>query len=155
MTYSIVGILAALVLLITNQDILWRHDRRDGVDENASGTENAVEEVLISSTKSTTDAKPLGSTSNAVSASRNSDKTQRYYRYFLIGVLCYYVTDAAWGILDANRLTAIEFADTIVHFAAMMAAVLMWTRYVVSYLDTKTLSALRSHGPGSSRSPSQ
>ena len=137
MTYSIIGILAALVLLITNQDVLWRHDRRDRLDENASGAENAAEEGLISSTKSTTNAKSPGSTSNVASVSRNSDKTQRYYRYFLIGVLCYYVTDAAWGILDANRLTAIEFADTTVHFAAMMAAVLMWTRYVVSYLDTK------------------
>ena len=125
MTYSIIGILATLVLRITNQDILWRHERHGELDEGANGAGNAAVEGMVSSA------------SNIGSTNQNGDKTLRYYRYFLIGVLCYYVTDAAWGILDANRLTAIEFADTTVHFAAMMAAVLLWTRYVVSYLDTR------------------
>ncbi len=118
MTYSIIGILAALVLLIINQDVLWQRDRRDG--RGALDGRAAIE-----------GAGSIGSTN------RNREKTQRYYRFFLIGVLCYYITDAMWGILDANRLTALEFADTTVHFAAMMAAVLLWTRYVVLYLDTK------------------
>ena len=125
MTYSIIGILATLVLLITNQDILWRHERHGEFDEGANGAGNAAVGGMVSSA------------SNIGPTNQNGDKTLRYYRYFLIGVLCYYITDAAWGILDANRLTAIEFADTTVHFAAMMAAVLLWTRYVVSYLDTR------------------
>ncbi len=138
MTYSIIGILAALVLLITNQDVLWRHNRRGELDEGANDAGNAVGAGLINGDRSAIDAKSTDSTSDTTSVSWNRDKTLRYYRYFLIGVLCYYITDAAWGILDANRLTAIEFADTTVHFAAMMAAVLMWTRYVVSYLGTKS-----------------
>jgi len=111
MTYSIIGILAALVLLLTNQDVLWRHDRRSELDEGANDAGNAVGAGLINGNRSTTDAKSSDNASNAISISRNRDKTLRYYRYFLIGVLCYYITDAAWGILGANRLTAIEFAE--------------------------------------------
>ena len=40
------------------------------------------------------------------------------------------------GILDARRLTALQYADTTVHFLAMVAAVMLWTRYVVLYLES-------------------
>ena len=62
-------------------------------------------------------------------------QTQRHYRHFLVAVICYYFTDALWGILDEMRLTALQFADTTVYFIAMVAAVLLWTKYVVSYLE--------------------
>ena len=93
MTYSIIGILAAIVLLITNRDVL----RIRGCGERS--------------------------------------RTQRTYRRFLMGVMSYYVTDALWGILEALGLTPLLFADTTVYFAAMAAAVLLWTRYVISYLE--------------------
>ena len=95
MTYSIIGILAAIILFIINQDVLLKH----GTTELTS--------------------------------------TQKLYRNFLLGVLCYYVTDALWGILDEHRLTTLEYADTAIHFAAMVGAILLWTRYVVSYLGDK------------------
>ena len=94
MTYSIIGILAAIILLIINRDVLW---------ESGSAL----------------------------------TPTQKSYRRFLWGVLAYYVTDALWGILDAHRLTALEYADTAVHFAAMAAAVMLWTWYVVGYLEDR------------------
>ncbi|MBE6994531.1 MAG: response regulator [Ruminococcaceae bacterium] len=92
MTYSIFGILATVILLIINRDVLWER----------------------------------GETSRAA---------QQHYRRFLLGVLCYYVTDALWGILEARRLTAILFIDTTIHFIAMVAVVMLWTRYVVAYLE--------------------
>ena len=94
MTYSIIGILASILLLITNRDIFWGQD------------------------------------------SQGPSKTQRSYRFFLIGVMCYYITDLLWGILASRNLTGILYADTVVHFAAMVGAVMLWTQYVVSYLDT-------------------
>ena len=94
MTYSIIGILAAILLLITNRDLLWL---RPGA---------------------------------------GATPTQRHYRFFLIGVLCYYITDALWGILEARHLTSVLFVDTSVHFIAMVAAVMLWTRYVVDYLES-------------------
>ena len=96
MTYSIIGILAAIILIIANRDILWM------------------------------------SKGPAVSG------TQRLYRGFLLGVLCYYITDALWGILDIWHLTALQFADTTLYFIAMAAAVLLWTRYVIAYLESDT-----------------
>ena len=93
MTYSIIGILAAMVLLISNRDIFWK----GGVKEEG--------------------------------------QTGKCYRLFLVGALAYLITDALWGILEQHRLTAVLYADTTVHFAAMAGAVMLWTQYVVSYLD--------------------
>lgn len=97
MTYSIIGILAGVILLIINRDILWS---------------NGSKEFTV---------------------------TDRHYHSFLIGVLIYYLTDAFWGILDAHRLTALQFADTTIYFIAMAAGVMLWTRYVVSYLEEKNV----------------
>ena len=100
MTYSIIGILASIVLLISNQDVLRN---RDG------------------------DART---------------RSQRSYRVFLWGVLGYYITDALWGILAAHGLTALLYADTVVHFAAMAASVMLWTQYVVAYLGAGSTFAV-------------
>ncbi len=97
MTYSIIGILASILLLIINQDVFLNHAGR-----------------------------PLG-------------KTMRSYRWFLTGVLVYLVTDLLWGILDSYHLLTLLFIDTSIHFAAMVGAVMLWTQYVVSYLDTDSV----------------
>ncbi len=94
MTYSIIGILASIILMINNRDIFWS---RDG---------------------------------------KTLTVTQRNYRKFLMGVFAYLVTDLLWGILDSHHLVKLLYADTAVHFAAMVGAVMLWTQYVVSYLDT-------------------
>ena len=95
MTYSIIGMLASVILFIINPDVLlWR-------------------------------------------AGRKLTLLQKQYRDFLLGVLSYYITDMLWGILDAHRLTGQEYADTAVHFVAMAAAVMLWTRFVVSYLGDR------------------
>ena len=94
MTYSIIGILASIILLISNWDVLWKEKDRT--------------------------------------------PTRQSYRHFLMGVLAYYVTDLLWGILEAAGLTTILYIDTVIHFAAMAAAVMLWTQYVISYLGGET-----------------
>ncbi len=94
MTYSIIGILASIILLITNQDLF-----RSG-------------KILT--------------------------HVQRTYRSFLAGVMAYYITDLLWGILDENHLTAALYVDTSVYFAAMAVAVMLWTKYVIEYLERET-----------------
>ena len=96
MTYSIIGILAAILLLITNRELFRSRERK------------------------------------ALTG------TQRDYRSFLLGILAYLVTDMLWGILESHQLTSILYVDTAVHFIAMAAAVMLWTRYVISYLGEKT-----------------
>ena len=92
-TYSIIGILASILLLIINQDIFLTLDGQ----------------ILT--------------------------RTQRNYRWFLMGVLIYLMTDLLWGFLYSHHYITILFADTSIHFAAMVGAVMLWTQYVVSYLD--------------------
>ncbi len=94
MTYSIIGILAGIILVITNRDVLW------------------------------------------LPKTLETAKIQRKYRSFLIAVLTYYITDALWGILDARHLTSLQFIDTTLYFAAMAGLVLLWTRYVIAYLES-------------------
>ena len=94
MTYSIIGILAAVILIITNRDLLRK--------------------------------------------SRALTQAQRTYRRFLMGVMAYYITDLLWGILDEHHLSAVLYADTAVHFAAMATAVMLWTQYVIDYLEEGT-----------------
>ena len=99
MTYSIIGILASIVLVISNRDILWVRS-----------------------------AEPLS-------------PVLKNYRYFLFGVLGYYITDMLWGILESHGLITVLYADTAVHFLVMAAAVMLWSRYVVSYLGHKGVFA--------------
>ena len=92
-TYSIIGILASILLVIINQDIILNRDRQ------------------------------------------TLTKTQRHYRWFLLGMLAYLITDLLWGVLYSNHLIVLLYADTSIHFIAMVGAVMLWTQYVVSYLD--------------------
>ncbi|MBQ3429557.1 MAG: response regulator [Mogibacterium sp.] len=97
MTYSIIGILAAIILLIINRDVLWASD------------------------------------------GKTLSKTEKNYRRFLRGIMAYLITDMLWGILDANHLITANIINTSIHFIAMAAAVMLWTRYVISYLEKKNL----------------
>ena len=57
------------------------------------------------------------------------------YRGFLIGILAYYVTDAAWGIFAGLGWTHFLYADTIFFFLALVAFVFLWCRFVIAYLE--------------------
>jgi diguanylate cyclase (GGDEF) domain len=63
---------------------------------------------------------------------------QKSYRNFLMAVLVYYVSDAIWGILYGIQAAKLLFADTMVYFIAMAASVLLWTQYVIAYLEEKS-----------------
>ncbi len=95
MYYSAIGILALLVLVIENLDILLGMDV--GFDKPA----------------------------------------WKVYRRFLFSVLVYYVTDILWGILETLKIPALLFTDTSLYFIAMALGILLWTQYVVTYLDEK------------------
>ena len=99
MYYSSVGILASIVLFITNRDFFLRPGRQD---------QDAGEK----------------------------SRSQGLYQIFLFGVLAFYLTDALWGVFDALRLTGLQFVNTSLYFFSMAVALLFWTRYVVSYLNT-------------------
>ena len=55
------------------------------------------------------------------------------YRVFLIGVLTYYIADAAWGVLAGLGWTRLLYADTIVYFLSLAVFAFLLGRFVVAY----------------------
>jgi diguanylate cyclase (GGDEF)-like protein len=70
------------------------------------------------------------------------------YRRFLLGIMLYYITDILWGILDHFRITPLLYADTVIYYIAMALSVLLWTHYVINYLNEKTLFCTALHFAG-------
>ena len=56
------------------------------------------------------------------------------YRSFLIGVLIYYITDAAWGLFAGLGWTRFLYADTILFFLSLAVFALLLGRFVISYI---------------------
>ncbi|MCR5337504.1 MAG: GGDEF domain-containing protein [Lachnospiraceae bacterium] len=92
MTYSVIGILAILIHLIINHDIIRKKKQ-------------------------------------------NMEVWEQRYRWFLYVVIAYHVTDALWGILYERKLIAAVYLDTTAYFATMAFSVLLWTMFVVTYLE--------------------
>ena len=61
----------------------------------------------------------------------------RNYRRFLICELAFLATDALWGVFYEYGLSAALYADTVFFFIVMGLCVLLWTTYVVYYLERK------------------
>ncbi len=57
------------------------------------------------------------------------------YKSFLNAVMVYYIADILWGFLSDLKILPLVYADTVIYFAVMLLSVLLWTRYVVSYLN--------------------
>lgn len=62
---------------------------------------------------------------------------QRSYRGLILAIMSYLVTDILWGVLDQMGLHTLLYADTVVYYIAMASSVLLWTRYVIAYLDER------------------
>ena len=58
-----------------------------------------------------------------------------HYNDFLFGVLAYYVSDAAWGILAGLGWTRALYVDTILFFLSLVTFVFLLSRFVISYLS--------------------
>ena len=93
MFYSSAGILALIIHLIINHDVMWY---RKG---------------------------------------KHTFPSRSAYRAFLYAVMVYYISDILWGILYENHLITLTFIDTALYFFAMASSILLWTRFVVGYLQ--------------------
>ena len=75
-----------------------------------------------------------------------TDKSQlskRRYRNFLYGVMIYFITDIFWGIFYGQRWILLTFIDTTIYFLSMVISVVLWTLFVVAYLENrKTFSKI-------------
>lgn len=64
-------------------------------------------------------------------------KAGKMYRYMMISVLAYYITDALWGILAGLNWIPLLFADTTVYYIAMSLIIVYFYMYFVDYLEMK------------------
>ena len=67
----------------------------------------------------------------------------RPYRYFLMTIGVFYISDILWGIFDQFHLMKILYADTVLFFLTMGFSLLAWCWYVTLYLNEhKTLNII-------------
>ena len=57
------------------------------------------------------------------------------YRFFLISIALFYVTDILWGVFQSYGLATILYIDTFIYFIMMGATIMFWTRFVIRYLE--------------------
>ena len=69
--------------------------------------------------------------------SNNARKVDKLYRWLMLAIFVYYVTDAMWGILAGLNWIPLLFADTTVYYIAMCSAIVCYYRYFVEYLGMR------------------
>lgn len=50
-------------------------------------------------------------------------------------MIVYFLSDIFWGMLYGQRLITLAYVDTVIYFLVMVVSVLLWTRFVVAYLE--------------------
>lgn len=71
---------------------------------------------------------------------RQSHRTrisQTRYRHFLYVVTLFYLSDILWGFFVDQEWIGAAYVDTMVFFLSMVASVLLWTRFVVAFIENK------------------
>ena len=66
------------------------------------------------------------------------DKAQKAsgkYRFLMLSIFVYYITDALWGILAGLNWIPLLFVDTTIYYIAMSSAVVCFYRYITEYLN--------------------
>ena len=97
MYYAIISILAIVIHLIINRDVL-RH----------SGDHSYV-------------------------------PARREYRDYIFGMLIFFFTDVLWGLFTEYNLAVPLYVDSVLSFISMMGGFMLWTRYVVAYMNEHTV----------------
>ena len=97
MYYSSIGILAILILSITNFSILFR------------------------------------------SPNQCLDEAHRTYKNFLFSIALFYIVDIIWSPLYELNIRTINFLETGLYFVVMAISVMLWTKFVITYLNEKSL----------------
>ncbi len=67
----------------------------------------------------------------------DSSLVRQRYRSFILSVLFFLASDILWGTLYDLRVAPFAYIDTVLFFFSMVLSVLLWTRFVVKYLDEK------------------
>ena len=64
-------------------------------------------------------------------------KADKMYRWLMLSIFAYYITDAMWGILAGLNWIPLLFVDTTIYYIAMCSAIVCYYRYFVEYLEMR------------------
>ena len=67
--------------------------------------------------------------------SNDGRKAGKMYRWLMLSMLVYYITDALWGIFAGLNWIPLLFADTTVYYVAMSSIIVSFYMYFVEYLE--------------------
>ena len=67
--------------------------------------------------------------------SHRTKESQVRYRHFLYAVTLFYISDILWGFLFEQKWITATYIDTVVFFMSMVTSVLLWTRFVVAFIE--------------------
>lgn len=70
------------------------------------------------------------------------------YRQFLNSILVFYIADLLWGFLEEAKMRVLVYADTVLFFAIMAVSILLWTRYVVAFINKEGIKSKSLLGAG-------
>lgn len=69
-------------------------------------------------------------------------KEERCYQLYAFSVFLYYLSDAAWGVLNELNYTGILYGITVLYYVFMAMSVVCCCRYIIAFLELKNKSAL-------------
>lgn len=68
---------------------------------------------------------------------RITQKAADKYRFLMISIFAYYVTDALWGIFAGLNWIPVLFVDTTIYYVCMSLAIVSFYQYIVEHLGMK------------------
>ena len=73
------------------------------------------------------------------SSKRALDEAHKAYRNYLFSIAIFYITDILWSPLYELNIQTINFLETSLYFVIMAVSVLLWTKYLITYLNVRNL----------------
>ena len=74
-------------------------------------------------------------------ASPSQRQDLKDYKKFLNVIVLYYISDAAWGLINYKDHTNLLYADTILYYVFMALSVIYCCRYIITFLQLKSGTA--------------
>ncbi|MBQ8982440.1 MAG: GGDEF domain-containing protein [Lachnospiraceae bacterium] len=75
----------------------------------------------------------------AMGKAKDETPVAKKYRMFLWGLLLFYLCDILWGVMNGLGIVSVAYAFTVLFFSTMVFSLLLWVRFIVTYLDRDTL----------------
>ena len=70
-------------------------------------------------------------------SNKTLDEAHKAYRNYLFSIALFYIVDFVWSPLYELNVQTINFLETSLYFVVMAYSVMLWTKFVIIYLNAK------------------